>query len=276
MAAAINRGRHPGTDHFRRLSGATALSLMATLVVVAIVDSGFATAGQRDARGKIAPQASVQRAGRPSTAASSRDDATGPIPTSVLEKIPWRAIGTDERPGDIVNFLIVGSESDMILVFRAAGWTAVERAKAGAAPSPEPPASLSEEEYVAMPLRGEFLFGKTQDYGFAQEALVTVLQARREVRIWKAPFTVTRQALWIGAASHEGPWWDNTAGAVNYGADTNVDDEREFLETSLLATGLAERLGYISSRGEPEKTGATASEGLRTDGRVVVIRLIHL
>ena len=252
-----------------------ALSLAATLLVIALVETGFAATGQRDASRKIAPQVSSERGGRPSPPVSSRD-AAGLIPTSVVEKIPRRAVGPDERQGDIVNFLIVGSESDMILVFRAGGWTAVQRAQADAAPSPERLASLSEEEYVGMPLRDEDLFGKTQDYGFAQAALVTVLRARYSVRIWKAPFTVNRQALWIGAASHEGPWWDNSTGAVNHGADTNVDDEREFLETSLSATGLAERLGYISAPGEPEKTDRAASEGLHTDGRVVVIRLIHL
>ena len=69
-----------------------------------------------------------------------------------------------------------------------------------------------------MPLREQSLFGKPQDYGFAQDALVTVVQARHDVRIWKAPFAVNGQALWVGAASHEGPWWDNSAGAVSYAA----------------------------------------------------------
>jgi hypothetical protein len=35
-----------------------------------------------------------------------------------------------------------------------------------------------------------------------------------------------------GAASHEGSWWDNSAGAVSYAADPYVDDERDFLGNS--------------------------------------------
>lgn len=97
---------------------------------------------------------------------------------------------------------------------------------------------------------------------------------RRRWRIWKAPFAVNGQALWVGAASHEGHWWDNSAGAVSYTADPNVDDERDFLDNSLQTTGLVERSGYVASVGEPGKTRPEASKGLRTDGRVFVMTLI--
>ena len=256
----VDRRRDQDNENRRCLFRASALGFL----IAALLGAGFA----------VAPQASGQQAGKPPAPPSG--DAAPLLPRTVLEKIPARASGADARPEDFVNFVIVGTEADMTLVFHAAGWTAVDRTKAGAAASPGPPVTLSEEEYVAMPLSEQFLFGKPQDYGFAQDALVSVVQARHDARIWKAPFALNGQALWVGAVSHEGPWWDNSAGAVSYAADPHVDDERDFLGNSLRTTGLVERSGYVTSVGEPGKTHPAASDGFRTDGRVFVIKLIHL
>ena len=245
--------------------------------MVALLGAGFAVAGQGDVPTNVAPRASGQRAGNRSAPAASAGVAAPLIPASVLERIPLRASDADARPGDLVNFLIVGTEADMKLAFQAAGWSAVDRTKADTAPSPDPPASLLQREYLTVPLREQFLFGKSQDHGFVRDALVALVQARHDVRIWKAPFAVNGQALWVGAASHEGPWWDNSAAAVSYTADPNVDDERDFLGNSLRVTGLVERSEYVASVGEPAKTRPAASEtSLRTDGRVLVMALIHL
>jgi hypothetical protein len=268
MAAPVNRSRDQGKNNNRRLSRTSALGFL----MAAVLGAGFAVAGQRDVPRKVTPRASRQRTSKPSAQASSSGDAAPLIPTSVLEKIPPRASGADGQPGDFVNFLIVGTEADMKLAFQAAGWTTVGHMKADAT-SPDPPASLSQEEYLAMPLHEQFIFGKSQDYGFVCNALVTVVPARHDVRIWKVPFAVNGRALWVGAASHEGPWWDNSAGTVSYAAVPNVDEERDFLGNSLQTTGLVERSGYV---GEPGKTPPEASEGLRTDGRVFVMMLIHL
>jgi hypothetical protein len=189
----------------------------------------------------------------------------------MLEKIPPRATGADARPGDLVNFLMVGTESDMKLAFQAAGWRAVDRTKADAAPSPD-----RQEEYLATPLREQSLFGKPQDYAFARPAPVAVVAARHDVRIWKAPFTVNGQALWVGAASHEGPWWDNSSGAVSYADYPNLDDEREYLGNSLQVAGFVERSGYVMSVGEPGNMRPAVSDAVHTDGRVLVVTLIHL
>jgi hypothetical protein len=79
-----------------------------------------------------------------------------------------------------------------------------------------------------------------------------------------------------GAASHEGSWWDNSAGAVSYAADPYVDDERDFLGNRLWTIGLVERSGYVRVRGRARKTHPAPSDGFRSDGRVFVMKLIHL
>ncbi len=270
MAASVNRRRDRNKENSRLLSWASTLGIL----IAVHLGLGLAFAGQRDVHKKMTPRTSVQRT-EPSAPAPS-SNAASLIPIDVLERIPPRASSADTRPGDSVNFLIVGTEADMKLAFRAAGWALVGRTTQDAAKSPDSPASASPEEYVATPLSEQDLFGKSQDYGFARDALVSVFPARHDVRIWKAPLAVSGRAIWVGAASHEGPWWDNSAGVVSYTADPNVDEERDFLGNSLQTTGLVDRSEYVASVGKPGKTSPEASEDLHTDGRVLVMRLIHL
>jgi hypothetical protein len=268
--AAVNRARDQRKKNIRRVLWARGF------VMVTLLGTTFGAAGRGDMGIKIAERASGPQAGKASASAPANQDSASLIPTILLQKIPLRATNTDGRPGDVINILIVGAEADITLVFRAADWTAVDRTKAEAASSAEPSTNLSKEEYLALPLPEEFLFGKSQDYGFAQDALVTVVKARHDVRIWKAPFTVNGQTLWVGVAAHEGPWWDNSAGTVNDGPDPNVDDERDFVGNSLRATGLVKRSGYVASAGESGNTTHAPSDGVRTDGRLFVMMLLHL
>ena len=260
----------------RRRASAVSFGLAA---LAALLGASFGAAGPRDMSSAVVPLPSGQQSAKPPSLASPGGNDARLLPTNVLEKIPPRASGADGGPGDLVNILIVGTESDVALVFRAAGWRAVERTKAGAsaAASSQPPQATAtlEEEYVATPLGEELLFGKSQDYGFAQDALITVVQARHDVRIWKAPFGVNRQTLWVGTASHEGPWWDDSSETVSYAPDPKVDDERDFVGTSLRATGLVEHSGYVAASGKQENVAA-GSDGLHSDGRILVITLIHL
>src|SRR5579883_1648282 len=63
--------------------------------------------------------------------------------------------------------------------------------------------SLSKESYLTMPMSQLYLFGRPQDYGWAHAEPISVVASRNHLRIWKAPFTVDGQTLWVGAATHD-------------------------------------------------------------------------
>src|SRR5882724_13098917 len=88
------------------------------------------------------------------------------IDNSLFTKIPRRIADKDGKPGDMVNFLIVGSEEAMQNVFTTAGWVKVDADVRGTLLHGLI-GSLSKESYLTMPMSPLYLFGRTQDYGWA-------------------------------------------------------------------------------------------------------------
>ena len=75
----------------------------------------------------------------------------------------------------------------MQAALKAAGWAVVDRTK-GEAVVQGLLASLSKESYVTLPMSGFQLFGRPQDFGYAQADPLKVVQSRHHFRLWKAPF----------------------------------------------------------------------------------------
>ena len=90
------------------------------------------------------------------------------------------------------------------------------------------------------------LFGRVQDYGLAHAEPIQVVAQRHHLRLWKAPFKVEGQELWVGAATHDiGFDRDQRNNGITHKIDPNIDDEREFVGRTLDETGLVAKLSYI-------------------------------
>ena len=124
------------------------------------------------------------------------------IDNQLFSKIPRRIADKAGDPGDMVNFLILGTEAQMKQVFTTAGWVKVD-ADVKATLLSSAIASLSKESYLTMPMSQLYLFGRPQDYGWAHAEPISVVASRNHLRIWKAPFTLNGQMLWVGAATHD-------------------------------------------------------------------------
>ena len=220
-------------------------------VTVDILDAGRAGAG-------VAPDTSAPVRG---------------ITAELMARVPRRVADQDGDPGDMVNFLIVGTEENMKQAFSAAGWVLVDRTKKDAVLHGLI-ATLSKQSYVELPMSELYLFGRPQDFGFAHAEPFAVAASRHHLRVWKAPFTVHGQVLWIGAATHDvGFEKDQRNGAVTHKIDAAVDDERKFVGDSFAATGLATQMSYFVPA-DPVKEARTATGGSwHSDGRVLVIVL---
>jgi hypothetical protein len=124
---------------------------------------------------------------------------------------------------------------------------------------------LPEETYMARPLHELYLFGRPQDYSFAE--LVTVVRARHCVRMWRSPSVGNRQALWVGAAADDsGPWCNSHAGEVSYSMDPDSDSERDFVRDTPSATGLVRAHGYVRFAERDGQAGTVADFSAPTDG----------
>lgn len=195
------------------------------------------------------------------------------IDNNLFAKIPRRIGDKDGNPGDMVNFLIIGSEAAMQRVFTTAGWVKVD-ADVKDAVLHGLIVSLSKESYVTMPMSPLFLFGRAQDYGWAHAEPISVVASRNHLRIWKAPFSIDGQILWVGAATHDiGFERDQRNNGVTHKIDPDIDLERNFVEKTLITTGLVAEVSRFLPN-NPMQEAKTATGGIfHSNGQVLVLKL---
>jgi len=195
------------------------------------------------------------------------------VDNALFSKIPRRISDKDGNPGDMVNFLILGTEDSMKKVFTTAGWVKVDTSVEstillGAI------ASLSKEAYLTMPMSPLYLFDRPQDYGWAHAEPITVVASRNHLRVWKAPFTVNGQVLWIGAATHDiGFEKDQRNNGITHKIDPDIDLERDYVEKTLSSTGLVSQVCHFLPQ-NPMKEARTATGGsFHSNGQVLILKV---
>lgn len=195
------------------------------------------------------------------------------IDNSLFEKIPRRIGDKDGNPGDMVNFLILGDEDQMKKVFTNAGWVKVDSDVKGTVLAGFI-ASMSKESYLTMPMSPLYLFGRPQDYGWAHAEPITVVASRNHLRVWKAPFTVNGQTLWVGAATHDiGFEKDQRNGNITHKIDPDIDLEKDYVQKTLCSTGLVAQYTHFTPS-EPLKEAKTATGGtFHSNGQVLALKL---
>jgi hypothetical protein len=195
------------------------------------------------------------------------------IDNSVFSRIPRRIGDKAGNPGDMVNFLILGSEEAIQRVFTTAGWVKVDADVKGAVLHGLVE-SLSKESYVNMPMSPLYLFGRPQDYGWAHAEPISVVKTRNHLRIWKAPFTVDGKMLWVGAATHDiGFERDQRNNGVTHKIDPDIDLERDYVEKTLASTGLVTQITHFLPD-NPMKEAKTATGGtFHSNGQVLILKL---
>jgi hypothetical protein len=195
------------------------------------------------------------------------------VDNRLFEKIPRRIGDKAGNAGDMVNFLILGDEDQMKKVFTTAGWVKVdagvtETVLAGFI------ASMSKESYLTMPMSPLYLFGRPQDYGWAHAEPITVVASRNHLRVWKAPFTVNGEMLWVGAATHDiGFEKDQRNNGLTHKIDPDIDLEKDYVQKTLSSTGLVAEVAHFLPK-LPMQEAKTATGGsFHSNGQVLVMKL---
>ena len=188
-----------------------------------------------------------------------------------LDSLPRRVVDKDNNPGDRVNFVVVGSENQLKNALANAGWVSVDRTVKDAV-FRGILASVSKQSYVTLPMSELMMFGRAQDYGFAQGDPIRVIAARHHFRVWKAPFTVDGQSVWVGAGTHDiGFDKDQRNGKLTHKIDPETDKEREYISSSFTESGIVLATEYMTMK-DPVKEAKTAhGEAFFSDGRTAVI-----
>ena len=195
------------------------------------------------------------------------------IDNNLFSKIPRRVGDKEGNAGDMVNFLILGSEDAMQRVFTNSGWVKVD-ADVKATVLHGIIESLSKESYLTMPMSQLYLFGRPQDYGWAHAEPISVVRSRNHLRIWKAPFQINGETLWVGAATHDiGFERDERNNGVTHKIDPDIDLERDYVEKTLSSTGLVTEITHFLPE-KPMKEAKTATGGtFHSNGQLLILKL---
>jgi hypothetical protein len=190
-----------------------------------------------------------------------------------IDTLPRRVHDHLGNPGDMVNFVIVGSQDRAQAAFVAADWhlADVDSKEAGLKAILD---TVEKKDYLDMPMSHLYLFDRMQDFGYEQAQAISVVASRHHFRMWKAPFTWNKETVWVGAATHDiGFEKDVRTGKLTHKIDPNVDDERENLAQGLQKSGKTKGITYYLPP-DPVQEAKNASGGsYHSDGRLLIVFL---
>jgi hypothetical protein len=191
----------------------------------------------------------------------------------LIDRMPRRVKDAYGNPGDMVNFVLIGSTESMIRSFTDAGWVIADRKKMQAAMHAAVE-TMSHKDYVEMPMSELLLLGRVQDYGWEQAEAYKVVACRHHFRVWEAPFKIHGQAVWLGAGTHDiGFDQDHRNGHVTHKIDPAIDGERDYIVDTLRKAGALHSLVY-ERPSTPFTKGKNATGGaVISDGRIALITI---
>jgi len=192
-----------------------------------------------------------------------------PPPQEDFPRLTYTAEGT---PADPMNVALVGSEAELVLAMRAAGWTRADRIslKSGLR---DAGSVLFDRPYSSAPMSTHFV-GRRRPQDVAFERTVGKSpRCRHHVRFWRFG-DGGGKTLWLGAASFDrNVGISHFTGEVMHHIDPDVDAERETLLADLRR---AARLSSREYRESPQGAMRGKNGGgdpYFTDGRIAVAEL---
>jgi LssY C-terminus len=215
----------------------------------------------------------------PNTSASSTGGLK--LPTVILDAdlrknidgLPRRVHDHLGNLGDMVNFVIVGSQEKAQAALDAADWHVadVDSKEAGLKAIMN---TYEKKDYLQMPMSHLYLFDRMQDFGYEQAQAFSVVATRHHFRIWKAPFTWNNETVWVGAATHDtGFEKDVRTGKLTHKIDPNVDAERENLATGLQKSSKTKSMTYYLPPSPVQEAKNASGGSYHSDGRLLVVLL---
>jgi hypothetical protein len=190
-----------------------------------------------------------------------------------IDSLPRRVNDQFNNQGDMVNFILVGSQQQVQNALEAASWRVADTDNREAVLK----AALQtyeKNDYLQMPMSQLYLFGRKQDFGYELAQAYSVVASRHHFRIWKAPSAWNGQTLWAGAGTHDiGFEKDQRNGSVTHKIDPAVDGERDNIGQTLQQAGKVKSLSYYLPPDPVQGAKNATGGGYRSDGRILVIVL---
>ncbi|HTS38648.1 MAG TPA: LssY C-terminal domain-containing protein [Candidatus Solibacter sp.] len=190
-----------------------------------------------------------------------------------IDSLPRRVNDQFQNQGDMVNFVIVGSQKDVQAALDAATWHVADTSNSRAVMNAIME-TYESKDYLAMPMSTLYLFGRKQDFGYEMAEPIAMVASRHHFRIWKAPFTWKGSEVWVGAGTHDiGFAKDKRNNNVTHKIDPAVDGERDNIGSSLQKANKAKTLSYYLPPNPVQDAKNATGDGYHSDGRLLVVFL---
>jgi LssY C-terminus len=190
-----------------------------------------------------------------------------------LDSLPRRVNDQFNNLGDMVNFVIIGSQKDVQAALEAATWHVADTSNTMAALNAAVQ-TYGNKDYLAMPMSILYLFGRKQDFGYEMAEPIAMVASRHHFRIWKAPFTWKDQQVWVGAGTHDiGFAKDLRNNNVTHKIDPAVDGERDNIGSSLQKANMAKSMSYYLPPNPVQQAKNATGDTYHSDGRLLVVFL---
>jgi hypothetical protein len=206
-------------------------------------------------------------------------------------RIPRSTRTGDGLPADPVNIVLIGSEKALIEAFTTAGWSSADHITLRSSLKMIS-AFLLNKPYHGAPFSTHYLFARPQNMGF-QLPIGNSPRRRHHVRFWGVNYDDSlppldgdivsqlqywtkeqevdshKPMMWIGAAIKDtGVSISKLTYQVTHSVDKkNVDDERDFLLSQLLAANMITNEHYVDS-------GEYVAGKYISDGRILTATLV--
>jgi hypothetical protein len=190
-----------------------------------------------------------------------------------IDALPRRVNDQFKNLGDMVNFVLVGSEAQVKSALEAADWHPADTSNTGAVLAAIED-TYQNKDYLAMPMSTLYLFGRPQDYGYEQAEPIAMVASRHHFRLWKTAYTYDGQPVWAGAGTHDiGFAKDKRNGNVTHKIDPNVDGERTNIGQSLDKSGKVKGMEYYLPPNPVQDAKNATGDGYKSDGRILIVFL---
>lgn len=241
---------HP-TRHLKRI--------IVALIVLWLVTAYFALPRLWEHKEKV--QAMI--------AASSAPADSAPI----VPKLPRHTTTGDSIPGDPINFVFVGTDSDIVKAMTAAGWAPADSItlKSSLAIAA---ATVLRHEYSRAPISPLYLWGKQQDLAF-EASFGPDPKQRHHIRFWKSTdTTASGRPMWAaGATFDQAVGLSHDTEQITHHIAPGVDGERDNVIEDLRAVGAIGNFSWMDGF-QKERTGKNGGgDPYFTDGRLAIIHL---
>jgi LssY-like putative type I secretion system component LssY len=189
----------------------------------------------------------------------------------LVSTAPMRTAAKNKVLSDPTNLMFLGSRKQIIAAFEESGW--IQASDLGVKSALKTAqATLRQTGYSDAPVSALLLQDRLPDLVF-QKSLDTFAK-RHHLRIWKLAQTYNGREVWVAAATHDIATTNSRAATKwSHRIDPHIDRERDWVESDLLFSGMAEAYVDVDRPKAPRKLENATGDDIVTDGKMSVVLL---